>query len=94
MIYLLLILNSILTYLLVYLYHKSKEIPLERKTGFKFVLLNNAVLLITMYIFYRLFPNNYFSDLFDPNHYAMIIGSNHRYIAEIGESVFSSEPPF
>ena len=94
MFYLLVIVNSILTYIILYLYYKFKELPLDRKTAFKLILFNNVALLITMYLFYRIFPNNYLSDLFDPNHYATIIGNSHRYINEIGESVFASEPPF
>ena len=94
MIYLLIIINSIITYIMVYFYHKFKELELNKKTAFKIVLLNNLVLLISSYIFYQLFPNNCFGDLFDPNHYASVIGNNHRYINQIGETVFSSEPPF
>ena len=94
MIYLLIILNSLLTYLTVYFYHKFKEITMERKHVFKIIILSNAVLLISMYIFYKIFPNNHFSDLFDPSYYATIVGNNRRYINDIGESVFSGAPPF
>lgn len=94
MIYLLIIINSILTYSVIYFYYKFKDWVLDRKIAFKIIILNNILLLLSSYIFYRLFPNNCFGDLFDPNQYFNIINNNQRFINTIGETVFSSEPPF
>ena len=94
MIYLLILFNSILTYILLYLYYRYKGWDLERSLVVRVLIGSNLILTIILYLFSNLFPNNTFRDLFDPDHYNEIVGNNHRYINEIGEAVFSSDPPF
>ena len=94
MIYLVIILNTILTYLILYVYYKYKGWILTNSVAVKLLFASNFILTFTLYVFSNLFPNNSLRDLFDPDHYKDIIGNNHRYVNEIGESVFSSEPPF
>jgi len=99
MIYLVLILNSIITYFAIYIYDKFKRgknpnSRMSNKDILILVLLSNAILIALMYIIYKFFPHHCFNDLFDPQHHTFNISSNQRYIQEIGESVFSGEPPF
>lgn len=94
MIYLLIIFNSFLSYLILYFWYRYKNWTLERSTIVRVLIGSNVALVISLYIFSSLFPNNTFRDLFDPDHYSNLLGHNHRYINEIGEAVFSSEPPF
>lgn len=94
MIYLLVLLNCFLTYLVLYCYYRYKSYDLDKFTIIRVLLGSNLVLIITLYLFSSLFPNNTFRDLFNADHYNELLGTNHRYINEIGESVFSSEPPF
>ena len=94
MIYLFIIFNSILVYLTLWLYHRYKGEPLQRKTVILILTGSNIILTAVFYLFAQLFPNNTFRDLFDPDHYNEILGNNQRYIGEIGESVFSGAPQF
>lgn len=94
MIYLLLLFNSLFTYIILYVYYRYKALELDKSIVIRTLIGSNLVLMVSLYLFSTFFPNNTFRDLFDADHYNEVLGTNHRYINEIGESVFSSEPPF
>lgn len=94
MIYIALFINSVVSVLVLFLYTKYKKSRMERGMVIKTLILSNFVVFSTLYLLQMINPNKNFRDLFQPELHQEILGGSNRYISEIGESVFSSVPPF
>ena len=61
---------------------------------FKIVVIANLILIIPWIIFYKLFPDNKFRDIFNMSGTSIIVKSGEKYLPTIGESIYIGEPPF
>lgn len=94
MIYIGLIITSLLSLLMLFVYSKYKKLRMDRKTVIKTLIFSNLIVFTTLYLLQLINPNQTLRDLFQPELHQEILGGSNRYINEIGETVFSSAPPF
>lgn len=85
--------NSIVIYIISYLYYKFNDLEVNKKMIAKYIIIVDIIIIATLYCLFRLYPNNTFGDLFGNSDTNILIGGDYRYIPEIGETCFAMHPP-
>lgn len=88
------IINTIIIYIASKIYSKIYEVKYTTADMFKIVIIFNLVTIIPWIIFYKLFPDNKFRDIFSLHGTSIFVNSGEKYLPNIGESIYTGNPPF